>query len=66
MPAQRPPAPDVERLGGQARQHSIADLLRRTARRAPGKIAIVYRDRRQTYADPDVRELRTTIAPPWS
>jgi fatty-acyl-CoA synthase len=62
MPAQRPPAPDAGRLAGQARQHSIADLLRRTAQRAPDKIAIVYRDRRQTYADLDATVSRTAAA----
>ena len=62
MPAQRPPAPDAERPVGQARQHSIAGLLHRTAQRAPDKIAIVYRDRRQTYADLDAMVSRTAAA----
>lgn len=37
----------------QARQHSVGDLLRRTARRHPDKIAVINGDRRVTYAEFD-------------
>ncbi|SHL32352.1 fatty-acyl-CoA synthase [Pseudonocardia thermophila] len=36
-----------------ARQHSIGDLLRRTARRCPDKLAVVDGDRRVSYAEFD-------------
>lgn len=47
---------------GYARSHSIADLLRRTAQREPDRIAIVYRELRQTYADLDAMVSRTAGA----
>ena len=37
----------------RARQHSLGDLLRRTARRYPDKLAIVAGDRRVTFAEFD-------------
>jgi fatty-acyl-CoA synthase len=42
-----------------ARQHGLADLLRRSARRSPDKTAIVYREVRQSYADLDRTVNRT-------
>jgi fatty-acyl-CoA synthase len=40
-------------LIAQARQHSVGDLLRRTAARYPGKLAVVAGDRRVTYREFD-------------
>jgi fatty-acyl-CoA synthase len=37
----------------RARQHSLGDLLHRTARRYPGKLAVVAGEHRATYADFD-------------
>lgn len=45
-----------------ARRHSLADLLRRSARRVPDKTAIVYRELRQTYAELDDMVNRTANA----
>jgi fatty-acyl-CoA synthase len=45
-----------------ARQHGLADLLRRSARRSPDKTAIVYREVRQSYADLDRTVNRTANA----
>jgi fatty-acyl-CoA synthase len=56
------PAQTDELLATRARLHTISDLLRRTARREPGKTAVVYRDLRQTYADLDTTVSRTAGA----
>jgi fatty-acyl-CoA synthase len=45
-----------------ARRHTIGDLLRRSALRHPDKLAIVYRDVRQTYAELDDTVNRTASA----
>ena len=45
-----------------ARRHTLGDLVRRTAARAPDKTAIVYRDVRQSYADLDATINRTAKA----
>jgi acyl-CoA synthetase (AMP-forming)/AMP-acid ligase II len=45
-----------------ARQHGVADLLRRSARRSSDKTAIVYRKVRQSYADLDRAVNRTANA----
>jgi fatty-acyl-CoA synthase len=45
-----------------ARRHTLGDLVRRTAGRAPDKTAIVYRDLRQSYADLDTTINRTANA----
>lgn len=44
------------------RQHSIGDLLRRTAARHPAKTAVVFGDLRQSYADLDLTVNRTANA----
>jgi fatty-acyl-CoA synthase len=49
-------------LATRAVRHSIADLLRRTALREPGKTAIVYRGLRQGYADLDAMVSRAAGA----
>ncbi|HEV7651747.1 MAG TPA: acyl-CoA synthetase [Actinophytocola sp.] len=46
----------------RARQHSVGDLLHRTARRDPGKLAVVAGDLRVTYAEFDVAVNRTAHA----
>src|SRR6516162_97991 len=45
-----------------ARRHTLGDLVRRTASRAPDKIALIYRDLRQTYAELDATINRTANA----
>lgn len=45
-----------------ARRHTLGDLVRRTAGRAPDKTAIVYGDLRQSYADLDATINRTANA----
>jgi fatty-acyl-CoA synthase len=45
-----------------ARRQTIGDLLRRSARREPDKLAIVYRELRQTYAELDAAVDRTAAA----
>src|SRR4051812_35256964 len=47
---------------GRARQHAIGDLLHRTARRYPDKLAVVAGDRRITYAAFDVAVNRAAAA----
>ncbi|SFO67369.1 fatty-acyl-CoA synthase [Actinomadura madurae] len=47
---------------GRARQHSVGDLLHRTARRYPGKVAVVSGDLRVTYAEFDVAVNRAAHA----
>ncbi|MFL6096315.1 MAG: AMP-binding protein, partial [Blastococcus sp.] len=46
----------------QARQHSLGDLLHRTARRYPDKLAVVAGDRRVTYREFDVAVNRAAHA----
>jgi fatty-acyl-CoA synthase len=45
-----------------ARRQAIGDLLRRTAARYPGKVAVVYRDGRHTYAEFNATVNRTARA----
>lgn len=47
---------------GRARQHSVGDLLHRTARRYPGKVAVVSGDLRVTYAEFDAAVNRAAHA----
>jgi fatty-acyl-CoA synthase len=47
---------------GRARQHSVGDLLRRTARRYPDKLAVVAGERRITYAEFDAAVNRAAAA----
>ncbi|MFI7672831.1 acyl-CoA synthetase [Actinophytocola sp. NPDC049390] len=47
---------------GRARQHSVGDLLHRTARRTPGKLAVVSGDLRATYAEFDTAVNRAANA----
>jgi fatty-acyl-CoA synthase len=56
------PVQTDEFLATRAVRHSIADLLRRTALREPGKTAIVYRGLRQGYADLDAMVSRAAGA----
>ncbi|MFI9591692.1 acyl-CoA synthetase [Nonomuraea sp. NPDC052265] len=44
------------------RQHTIGDLLRRSAARFPGKTAVIYGNVRQSYADLDLEVNRTANA----
>jgi fatty-acyl-CoA synthase len=46
----------------RARQHSVGDLLRRTALRSPDKLAVVYGDERYTFAEFDAAANRTAGA----
>jgi fatty-acyl-CoA synthase len=50
---QMTPEAELERTVLQVRQQSLGDLLRRTARRYPGKTAVVASGRRVTYAEFD-------------
>ncbi|HEY0805305.1 MAG TPA: AMP-binding protein, partial [Pseudonocardiaceae bacterium] len=50
---ERPFTPGTMASIARARQHAIADLLRRTALRYPGKLAIVAGERRVTFAEFD-------------
>jgi fatty-acyl-CoA synthase len=43
----------TDALVGRARQHTIGDVLRRSAARTPHSLAIVFGDLRQSYADLD-------------
>ncbi|MEJ3657399.1 acyl-CoA synthetase [Actinomycetes bacterium KLBMP 9759] len=45
---------DTQAAIAMARQHAVGDLLRRTARRVPSKLAVVAGDLRVTYAEFDV------------
>jgi fatty-acyl-CoA synthase len=47
---------------GRARQHAAGDLLHRTARRYPGKLAVVAGERRITYGEFDVAVNRAAAA----
>ena len=44
---------DTAAAVARARQHSVGDLLRRTAQRAPDKLAVVYGEQRYTFAEFD-------------
>ncbi len=46
----------------RSRQHSVGDLLHRTARRYPDKLAVVAGDRRVSYAEFDVAVNRAAHA----
>jgi fatty-acyl-CoA synthase len=46
----------------RARRHAVGDLLHRTARRYPGKLAVVAGERRVTYAEFDAAVNRTAHA----
>ncbi|MEV5776746.1 acyl-CoA synthetase [Streptomyces antimycoticus] len=46
-------APQTAATIAQARQHTLGDLLHRTARRYPDKLAVVAGERRATYAEFD-------------
>ena len=46
----------------RARQHSLGDLLHRTARRVPGKLAVVAGETRMTYRELDVAVSRAANA----
>ena len=54
--------PDTSAAIARARQHSVGDLLHRTARRYPDKLAVVAGDRRVTYAEFDVAVNRAAHA----
>ncbi|MDN5916007.1 MAG: acyl-CoA synthetase [Pseudonocardia sp.] len=45
--------PETDAAIARARRHSLGDLLHRTARRYPGKLAVVAGDRRVTFAEFD-------------
>src|SRR6478609_372316 len=45
-----------------ARRHTVGDLVRRTASRAPDKTALIYRDLRQSYGELDATINRTANA----
>ncbi|MBA9002688.1 acyl-CoA synthetase [Thermomonospora cellulosilytica] len=46
-------SPETSSMVARARRHSLGDLLHRTARRDPGKLAVVFGDLRVTYAEFD-------------
>jgi fatty-acyl-CoA synthase len=54
--------PDTAAAIARARQHSVGDLLRRTALRHPDKLAVVAGERRVSYAEFDVAVNRTAHA----
>ena len=54
--------PDTARAVAQARQHSVGDLLRRTALRCPDKLAVVDGSRRISFAELDVAVNRAANA----
>jgi fatty-acyl-CoA synthase len=58
----RPFTPDTTAAVARARQHSIGDLLRRTALRYPDKLAVVSGDRRVDYAGFDAAVNRCAAA----
>jgi fatty-acyl-CoA synthase len=53
---------DTNAAVARARQHSVGDLLRRTALRNPDKLAVVFGDDRYTYAEFDTAVNRTAGA----
>ncbi|MFI0373193.1 acyl-CoA synthetase [Actinomadura sp. 1N219] len=52
----------MEQAVARARQHSVGDLLHRTARRYPGKVAVVSGERRVTFAEFDTAVNRAAHA----
>ena len=55
-------SPETTAAVAQARRHSLGDLLHRTARRHPGKLAVVAGDLRVTYAEFDAAVNRAAHA----
>ena len=55
-------SPGTEAAVARARQHSVGDLLRRSALRHPDKLAVVDGDRRVTFAEFDAAANRTAHA----
>jgi fatty-acyl-CoA synthase len=55
-------SPQTTATIARARQHSVGDLLHRTAARYPDKLAVVSGDRRSTYAEFDAAVNRTANA----
>ena len=55
-------SPQTGAAVAQARQHSVGDLLRRTAARYPDKLAVVAGDLRFTYAEFEAAANRTALA----
>src|SRR4051794_27299559 len=55
-------SPSTAAAVGRARQHSVGDLLHRTARRHPDKLAVVAGDLRVTYAEFDAAVNRAAHA----
>ena len=55
-------SPRTTAIVGRARQHSVGDLLHRSAARYPGKLAVVAGDLRVTYAEFDAAVNRTAHA----
>ena len=55
-------SPETTALVARARQHALGDLLHRTARRYPDKLAVVAGDRRVTYAEFDAAVNRAANA----
>ena len=62
MPDVAPFSPDTAAAIARARQHSVGDLLRRTALRYPDKVAVVAGDRRISFAEFDAAVNRTANA----
>lgn len=58
----RPYTPGIAGAVARARRHAVGDLLHRTARRYPGKLAVVDGDLRVTYAEFDAAVNRTAHA----
>jgi fatty-acyl-CoA synthase len=54
--------PDTAAAISRARQHGVGDLLRRTAKRYPDKLAVVAGERRFTFAEFDAAVNRTANA----
>src|SRR4051812_49779086 len=55
-------SPQTDAAIASARQHSVGDLLRRTAARYPDKLAVVAEDLRMTYAGFDAAVNRAAHA----
>jgi fatty-acyl-CoA synthase len=62
MPDVAPFSPDTAAAIARARQHSVGDLLRRTALRYPDKLAVVAGDRRISFAEFDAAVNRAANA----
>ena len=54
--------PETSEAIARARQHSVGDLVRRTALRYPDKVAVVDGDRRATFAELDAAVNRAACA----